>query len=150
VRAIVLYKFGKAAVQSLLAAAITVLLATGWVEWARDLAHAVREHVVHHWSIRLAELVLKALTGKHLYWVVAALIGDAIVSGVEGWALARGYTWGQWMVVAATSLLLPVELLELATRLTLGRLLLFGINLTITLYLLRQAMKEHHRLHPHR
>jgi uncharacterized membrane protein (DUF2068 family) len=150
VRAIAVYKLVKAAVESLLAAAVTVLMATGWVQWARELAMAIKEHLVHHWSIRLAELALQSLTGKRLYWVVAALVGDAIVSGIEGWALARGYGWAQWLVVAATSLLLPLELSELARKTTIGRLLLFATNLAITLYLLRRAMKEHHRAHPHR
>jgi uncharacterized membrane protein (DUF2068 family) len=150
VRAIVLYKCIKAAVEGLLAAAVTVLLATGWVDWARDVAATVREHVVHAWSVHLAEFALKSLTGKRLYWVVAALIADSIVSGVEGWALSRGYGWAQWLVVAATSLLLPVELRELAEHSTIGRLVIFAINLAITLYLLKRAMRDHHLAHPHR
>ena len=96
VRAIVLYKFAKAGGELLLAVAILVLvLSRGYVERAHELATAMREHLVHHWSIKLAELVMRSLTASRLWWVVAALVGDAIVSGVEGWALARGYAWAR-------------------------------------------------------
>jgi uncharacterized membrane protein (DUF2068 family) len=150
VRFIVVYKSTKAAVQALLAAAVMALFATGSIERTRLLAATLRQHVVHHWSIRLAELVLKTLTGKRLYWLVAALIGDAIISGVEGWALARGHQWGMWLVVAATGLLLPVEIVEMVHRLSLGRVAIFGANLWISSYLLRQALREHRAAHPHR
>ena len=150
VRAIVRYKIAKAAGEALLAVVVIVLVTTGYVQRAHELAMAVREHLVNHWSIKLAELVLRSLTPHRLWWVVAALIGDAIVSAVEGWALGRGYSWAAWLVVAATSLLLPVEVIELAYRTSAGRVILFAINLAIVLYLLKQAMKEHHERHPHR
>ncbi len=149
VRAIVLYKIAKAAGETLLAVVVMVLVFSGYVVRAHELATALREHLVHHWSIKLAELLMSSLTTKRLWWIVAALIGDAIVSAVEGFALARGYAWAAWLVVAATSLLLPVEVIELAHRTTLGRVVLFAINLAIVLYLLKRAMKEHHLRHPH-
>jgi uncharacterized membrane protein (DUF2068 family) len=93
---------------------------------------------------------MRSLTGKRLLWLVAALVGDSLVSGVEGWALGRGYAWGAWLVVAATSTLLPVEVIEMSYRTSAGRVILFAVNLTIVLYLLRRAMKEHHAAHPHR
>ena len=149
VRLIVLYKLAKAFVEALSGIAIGVLVVTGSVARAHDLASALKDHLVHHWSIKLAELLLRSLTATRLWWVVAALIGDALVSGVEGWALAKGYEWAVWLVVAATSLLLPVEVIELSYRTTAGRVSLFAINLAIVLYLLKRAMKEHHRRHPH-
>jgi len=89
------------------------------------------------------------LTVGRVWWIVAALVGDAVVSAVEGWALGRGYSWAAWLVVAATSLLLPVEVIELSYRTTVGRVVLFFVNLGIVLYLLKRAMKEHHEAHPH-
>jgi uncharacterized membrane protein (DUF2068 family) len=149
VRAIVLYKLAKAVGQILLAALILVLVSTGYVERAHELAAALRDHLVHHWSIKLAEMMMRSLTAKRLWWIVAALVGDSILSAIEGWALVRGFTWGAWLVVAATSLLLPVEVIELAYRTTAGRVVLFFVNLAIVLYLLKQAMKEHHAQHQH-
>lgn len=149
VRAIVFYKYAKAVAEALLAVLITVLMVTGYVERAYDIAAAVREHLVHHWSIKLAELVMRSLTGRRLWWIVAALVSDTVISGVEGWALARGFHWAAWLVVAATSILLPVEVIEMSYRMSIGRMAIFAINLAIVLYLIKRAMKEHHNRHPH-
>jgi uncharacterized membrane protein (DUF2068 family) len=149
VRFIVAYKCAKSAGELLLAIALLVLVSTGYVARAHDLAAAVRENLVHHWSIRLAELAMRSLTRHHIYWVVAAVLGDSIVSGVEGVALAKGYAWAPWLVVAATAMLLPIEVTELGRHTTLGRLFIFVANLAIVLYLLRRQMKEHHAAHPH-
>lgn len=149
VRVIVLYKAAKALGEVLLAVAILGLVVSGKVVRAHELAAALRDHLLHHWSIKLAELLMKSLTATRLWWVVAALFGDAVISALESWALARGFQWAAWLVVAATSLLLPVEVIELATRTTLGRVSIFAINLAIVIYLLRRAMKEHHLRHPH-
>ena len=149
VRAIVLYKLGKASGQILLAAAIIALVLTGYVTRAHELAAALKDHLVHHWSVKLAELLMRSLTATRLWWIVAALLGDAVVSAIEGWALARGYGWAAWLVVAATSLLLPVEVIELSYRTTIGRAVLLFVNISIVLYLLKRAMKEHHEQHPH-
>ena len=146
-RAIILYKSIKAVVQVVVAIILSVLITSGAWHRAHELAEALREHVVHHWSIRLAELLMSSLTPHRLWWLVAAATGDAMVSGIEGWALARGYSWGAWMVVGATTLLLPVEVIEIATKMTFGRVFLFAVNLLIVLYLLRKQMIEHHLLH---
>jgi uncharacterized membrane protein (DUF2068 family) len=150
VRLIVMYKAAKAAGEALLAVVVMVLVLTGYVERAHELASALRDHLVHHWSIKLAELMMRSLTARRLWWIVAALWGDAAVSGVEGWALAKGFSWAAWLVVAVTSLLLPVEIIELSYRTTAGRVVLFLVNVAIVLYLLKRAMKEHHERHPHR
>lgn len=149
VRLIVAYKLTKATAFLVLALAIGSMALAGYVQRAYALAAALRDHVVHHWAIRLAELLMRWLTVGRVWWIVAALVGDAAISVVEGVALARGYTWAAWLVVGATSLLLPVEIIEMAYRTTLARVALFGINLAIVLYLLKRAMKEHHQAHPH-
>jgi uncharacterized membrane protein (DUF2068 family) len=149
-RVIVLYKSTKAVVQVAVAIILSVLITGGYINRAHELAEAWRAHVVHHWTIRLAELLLRSLTPHRLWWLVAAAAGDAIVSGIEAWALARGYAWGAWMVVGATALLLPVEVIEIATKMTFGRVFLFAVNLFIVLYLLRKQMIEHHIIHPHK
>jgi len=149
VRLIVIYKLVKATAFVVLGAAIVWLALSGSVARAHALATAMRDHVVNHWAIKLAEFLMRWLTVTRVWWIVAALVGDAVVSVVEGVALARGYRWAAWFVVAATSLLLPVEIIEVAYRATLARVAIFAVNLAIVLYLLRRAMKEHHEAHPH-
>lgn len=149
VRAIALYKLVKGLLQAGAAIVLTVLIWIGYGEHAYELAEELRDHVVQPWAIRAAELLMRWLTAGRLWWLVAALGGDAIVSVIEAWALAHDYEWAEWFVVAATSLLLPIELIELSGHTTVGRVLLFLINLWIVLYLLKHAMREHHARHPH-
>jgi uncharacterized membrane protein (DUF2068 family) len=137
------YKIGKGIVEALLAVALTILVAVGAVERAHDLAMAIKEHLVHHWAIRLAEAVLRNLTVRRVFWVIAALAGDALVSAFEGWALLRGYLWAPWLVVGATGLLLPVELVEIFRHITFGRVGLFLANSAIVIYLARGAWRAH-------
>ncbi len=145
VKLIVGYKIGKAIAELLLAVVLGVLVAAGYVERAHDLALAIRDHLVHHWSIRLAEAVMRNLTVHRVYWVIAAIVADSFISGFEGWALRRGYLWAPWLVVAATSLLLPVELLEIFHHVKLGRVLIFVVNLAIVIYLARNAWRAHRK-----
>jgi uncharacterized membrane protein (DUF2068 family) len=149
VRLIIAYKAIKAAVCMLLAVAITVMLLTGYVTRAQMLAEALRADLVNDWAVKLGELALRWLQASRLWWVVIALVVDSALVSVEAWALYRGYRWGAWLVVAATSLLLPVEVIELAHKTTLVRVGILVVNLVIVLYLLRRAMKEHHADHPH-
>ena len=149
VRLIVYYKAIKAAACWLLAIVIAIMLLTGYIKHAQILAAALREDLMNDWAIKLGELALRWLQASRLWWVVVALAGDASIVTVEAWALHRGKTWGAWLVVAATSLLLPVEVLELARKTTFFRLGIFLGNLAIVWYLLRRAMKEHHLDHPH-
>ncbi|MDB4967922.1 MAG: putative rane protein [Myxococcales bacterium] len=149
VRLIVYYKATKAVVCLLLALAITLMIVTGYVQRAQMLAAALRADLVNDWAIKLGELALRWLQASRLWWIVLALLGEAVIGGVEALALQRGYRWGAWLVVAATSLLLPVEVIELSHKTTLVRLTIFLGNLAIVWYLLRRAMKEHHAEHPH-
>lgn len=149
VRAVAAYKLAKGVLQAGAAIVLGVLLWTGYADRAYALAEGLRDHLVQPWAIKAAEILMRWLTAARLWWLVAALAGDAVVSAVEAWALARGFEWAQWFVVAATSLFLPLELIELSAHTTAGRVLLFLINLWIVLYLLKHAMREHHARHPH-
>jgi uncharacterized membrane protein (DUF2068 family) len=143
VRLIIGYKAGKGVVETFLAIALALMVTLGYVARAHDLALAIREHLVHRWSIRLAEAVLRNLTARHVYWLIAAVAGDAGVSFFEAWALWRGYLWAPWVVVGATGLLLPIEVGELFARVTLGRFALLAINVAIVTYLARGAWRAH-------
>jgi uncharacterized membrane protein (DUF2068 family) len=137
------YKIGKAIVEAALGIMLVILVAVGAVARAHDLAMAIKEHLVHHWAIRLAEAIMRNLTVRRVFWVIAALIADAFISAFEGWALLRGYLWAPWLVVAATGLLLPVELTEIIRHVTFGRVALLVANLAIVIYLARGAWRAH-------
>ena len=149
VRLIVYYKAAKAVACWLLAIVVATMLLTGYIGRAQVLAAALRADLVNDWAVRLGELALRWLQASRLWWVVIALAGDGTFVAIEAWALHHGFKWAAWLVVAATSLLLPVEVIELAAKTTILRVGIFFVNLAIVLYLIRRAMKEHHADHPH-
>jgi uncharacterized membrane protein (DUF2068 family) len=109
---------------------------TALTEELNTAATIIRRHVAEAWSISLAERVIHVATARNLLVVVCALFLDGTLSFVESWALYHRYRWGRWLVVCATSILLPVELIALFRRLSAIRLALLLVNLSIVLYLI--------------
>jgi uncharacterized membrane protein (DUF2068 family) len=71
-----------------------------------------------------------------LHLVVAFFIGYAVVEAVEAvglWSLKR---WGEYVAVIATSAFLPIEIYELAHKVSVLKIVAFVINLALVLYLL--------------
>jgi uncharacterized membrane protein (DUF2068 family) len=145
VRIIIGYKLGKAILQ-LVAALILFYGAThGLAAALAEFAEKLREHAVHAWSNVVAAALLRFTDGRRTIWLAAyALLGDALLSALEAWALWRGFAWGSWLIVGASACLLPFEIHALARHIRVGRVILFLINLAIVAYLLRRV--EHERL----
>jgi uncharacterized membrane protein (DUF2068 family) len=102
-------------------------------------------HLRHHsgaWSLRLADLVVRAASRRGLWTIVVALLADGALSLVEGWALVHGHWWGPWLVVVATGSLLPFEVLALLRHPHAVRAAVFLANVVIVAYLARKAMHE--------
>lgn len=136
-RLIVTYKFVKAVLQVAAAVLLFYGAAHGLSAKLADFAERLREHAVHAWSNLFAAALLRFVHARHsLVWTADALLCDAALSSVEGWALSRGYTWGEWLVVGATAFLIPFEIRALVHHLRLGRALLLALNLVIVAYLI--------------
>lgn len=147
---IILYKLTKAVAQLMLAALVAVLTSFGLADRVQSVAAEVRERFTGVWSHQLARLLVSA--SNHLWLVVFALAFDGVLSSLEGWALFRGFRWAPWLVVLATSALLPFEVVELVRAVRPTRLLALVVNVAIVLYLGRRAllhMREAHRSHRH-
>jgi uncharacterized membrane protein (DUF2068 family) len=67
------------------------------------------------------------------------------LTALEAWALRRGRPWGAWLVVGATSALLPFEIYEIWRVPRVSRIGLFALNLLICAYLARGAWRERRR-----
>jgi uncharacterized membrane protein (DUF2068 family) len=151
VRLILFYKLGKAALQ---ATAAVVLLYWGHHGLTASLvrfADQLRHHAVHAWSNILIHVLFKFTHARHgIGFTACALFGDAALSAVEGFALWRGYTWGEWLVVATTSCLIPFELYALTRHLRAGRVILLLLNVVIVVYLANRARHRHARPRPDR
>jgi uncharacterized membrane protein (DUF2068 family) len=145
VRAIIAYKTVKGALQLVLAAVLLLLLPLGLSPWLHHLAYRLREHATRAFSIRLAELLLNNSTAGKVALAAAALALDGLLTSVEGWALRRGHTWGEWLVVVASGSLLPLEAHALAKTRHWPHLVGLLLNLAIVIYLARQAWLRHRR-----
>lgn len=139
---VTVYKLLRGASALLGAAALAVVVITGHAPQLHDLVEHLSEHWTSGVSSRLSAYVLRALEAHHVWIVTAALALDGAFTSLEGFALYRGYTWGPWLVVGATSLLLPFEAVAWLRRPTLGRALLLALNALVAAYLARRALRE--------
>ncbi len=141
-RLIIGYKLVKAGLELLGGPLLFTLSALGTVDRFRAYIVTVRQHAVEAWVLELSRLIETETTTRHVQVLAAVLVLDGVLSAVEGWSLHRRYTWGSWLVIFATSTLLPFEALELLRRASLARALLLVINLAIVAYLVRRRRRE--------
>ena len=142
-RAIIAYKLSRAVVSFIGSATGLVLGLTGLAGPLQSWAGAVHDHAVSALALELTRLLASAVEPRHILVVAGALGVDGLVLLAEGWALYRGYTWGVWLVVAASAVLLPFEVVALLHKLSAGRVLILGVNLTIATWLLLHAIRNH-------
>jgi uncharacterized membrane protein (DUF2068 family) len=86
---------------------------------------------------KLVGLIQHALTlsPSTLEWLSVGLAAYAVIELIEGTGLWLGRRWGEYFAMVATSLGLPYEIYELATKVTITKLILFAVNLALVLYL---------------
>ena len=136
-RLITIYKFAKATLQVAAAVLLFYGAAHGLNARLAEFAERLQEHAVHAWSNVFAAALLRFTHSKHsLTFTAYALLADAALSSVEGWALSRGYTWGEWLVVVTTAGLVPFEIGALIRHLRVGRVILLVLNVAIVAYLI--------------
>ncbi len=88
-RAIIIYKWVKGAVQLLLAGALLVSLVLGLGDELADWAHVFRNHSTRAYAVLLGRALERATTPRGLHITLLALFVDGIVTCIEGWALER-------------------------------------------------------------
>jgi uncharacterized membrane protein (DUF2068 family) len=138
---IITYKLAKGGLWLLLAAVIAIMSRMGLGNELLGLAGHLRHHA-GAWSLELADLVMKAASAKGLWLIVIALVADGALSLFEGWALVHGHWWGPWLVVVASSVLLPFELVSFLRHPHEVRAAVLLVNVVIVVYLARKAMRE--------
>jgi uncharacterized membrane protein (DUF2068 family) len=100
----------------------------------RGLFHDVGYKIEHS---KLVGLIHHALTlsPTTIRLVAGGLAGYAVIELIEGIGLWLSRRWGEYFAMVATSLGLPYEVYELASKITVIRSLLFAVNLALVLYL---------------
>jgi uncharacterized membrane protein (DUF2068 family) len=142
-RAIIAYKLGRAGLSFVGAIVGLVLGLTGLAGPLQVWAEAVHDHAVSALALEFTQLLASAFEPAHILVLAGALAVDAVVLLVEGWALHKGHTWGVWLVVAASTVLLPFELVALVHHVSAGRLIILLVNLSIVTWLLLHAIRTH-------
>ncbi|HVZ86292.1 MAG TPA: DUF2127 domain-containing protein [Polyangia bacterium] len=140
---IVTYKVTKALLQIIAAAILFYGAHHGLSADLAGFAEHLREHAVHAWSNLVAAALLRFTHERHgLIFTASALLGDAILSSIEAWALTRRFWWGEWLVVVTTSGLIPFEIHALFRHVRVGRVILLVLNLLIVTYLVRNVRRR--------
>jgi uncharacterized membrane protein (DUF2068 family) len=142
VRAIIAYKTIKGLAQLGLAAALLCLWPFGLAGRVQSAVQLLHAHATHMWARHLAGIVLGHASKRAMALLLLALAADGAFTTFEGFALRRGYAWAPWLVVSATSLLLPFELFELLEHPRLSRLIILLVNAAMAAYLARGALRE--------
>ena len=135
------YKLSKAVAELLGGASIFILGSVGLAQKLAYVAQVIRRHATEAWSIALAEQLLSASTAHNVFVVAMAMLADAVVTSIEGWALYRRYVWSRWLVVITTASLVPFEVIALVHHPHAGRAVVLVVNLLIVAYLLKRHEK---------
>jgi uncharacterized membrane protein (DUF2068 family) len=144
-RFVIAYKLVKGAFALFASVVFTVLLAFGLGQHISDIAWSLRHHFTGAWSVEIAKAITEFAGSGHLWLVSLALAFDGTLTLVEGWALHMRRWWGPWLVVVATSVLLPFEVVALVHHRRLGRAFVLLANVAIVVFLARRALSERAR-----
>lgn len=142
-RLIILEKAIKALFVLGVACVFAVMLVTGSSVHLHGFATSLREHVTAAWSVYAANAIVSVTERRHLTVATGALFLDGVTTGFEWYALSRGHSWGEWLVVVAMSALVPFEIAALAHHVHVGRVVVLAGNIAIVAYLTRHAWKRH-------
>jgi uncharacterized membrane protein (DUF2068 family) len=110
-------------------------------ELERRVAHLgldPHNHVIHTLISRIT-----GIDRAHLRAVQFGTFFYAILHLIEGIALIRGQDWAGYLVVIATSSLIPFEIYETARKFTALRVSLLVLNVAIVVYLIMVLRQKH-------
>jgi uncharacterized membrane protein (DUF2068 family) len=142
-KVILYYKLAKATLGLSFAAVLWGFVLEGQPDRFADVADHVRRHLTAAWTLDLANALVTAADGRHIVIAAAALTLDGAFTLFEWYALHTGRPWGEWLVVIATSSLLPFEVVAIVRHRKVGRIVLFFANVAIVLYLARSAARKY-------
>ena len=101
----------------------------------RELFSQIGWQIDHSKLVGLVEHAL-TLSTRSITLVAIGLAVYAAVEVVEGTGLWLARRWGEYFAMVATSLGLPLEIYDLARKITVTTLIFFAVNLALVLYLI--------------
>jgi uncharacterized membrane protein (DUF2068 family) len=142
---IIAYKLARAALSLLGALTVLVLVLTGLAVPLQRHLEKVHDHAVNAITLSLTRLLVSAAGSEHMLVLAAALALDGGMLLVEGWALLREWRWGVWLVVGASSLLVPFEVAAFLRHPAVERAVVVLINAAIVAWLVTHALRDRRR-----
>jgi uncharacterized membrane protein (DUF2068 family) len=97
-------------------------------------------HVIHS-----AIAAVSGVNRKHLRAIEAGTFAYALLHLVEGIGLLRGRDWAGYLVIIATSSLVPFEIVQVVRKLSFLRLSLLVLNVGIVIFLITTMRNERRR-----
>jgi uncharacterized membrane protein (DUF2068 family) len=85
---------------------------------------------------------LGELDRRKIVWFAAGALGYGVLELVEGVGLFLRRRWAEWLTVVATSLLVPLEVYELAKKPSMLKAGGLVVNVLVVLYLLRVVRRK--------
>lgn len=129
---------------------VAVMVALGAGRFLHDGSAEDLERAVAHLGLDPHSVVIHTLISKitgidraHLRAVQAGTFCYALLHVVEAIGLFMGKDWAGYLVIVATSSLIPLELYELAKKLTALRGTFLVLNIAIVIYLILTLRSEH-------
>jgi uncharacterized membrane protein (DUF2068 family) len=130
--------------------AIALVLGFVFVRWvSRDPGQSIERWSAHLGldpHNHLINLIISTLTGidrSRLRAIQAGTFFYAILHLIEGIGLILERDWAGYLVVLATSSLIPFEIYEIVQKHSLFRIAVLLVNLAIVAYLVIQLRKHH-------
>jgi uncharacterized membrane protein (DUF2068 family) len=127
----------------LLKACALMALGVGALKLLHKDVAAIAEHWINVFQVdphnHFIDLLLTKLANLDDRRLKELSIGTFVYAGIflaEGVGLALQKRWAEYFTIITTSSLLPIEIYELARRVSVGRSLALGINLAVVAYLI--------------
>ncbi len=133
------------AVRALLLLALGIVLIThAQANWGHVVAHVARSLGLDPASNGIHRLIIDAhrLSPRRVEVYGAVAIGYAVLEGAEAWGLWRRRRWGEYLTVAATSLLFIPEIWELVKKPSALKAGGIVVNALIVAYLVRRLRRR--------
>jgi uncharacterized membrane protein (DUF2068 family) len=117
--------------------AVVILAGLGLLALLNHRVQAVAEEIVGRLHFNPArhvpQVFLQAIrvADAHHWALATTALFYALVRFVEAYGLWRGRAWAEWFAILSGGIYLPLELYELSRSVTLVKLSVFFVNLTI-------------------
>jgi uncharacterized membrane protein (DUF2068 family) len=141
-RVIAVFKFFQAALLVIVGLGALELLRRGIAVRAQHWADALAVNADRRAVQRLLVSVISGLSSRRLAVLGSGAFLFATLFTIEGVGLWLARRWGQYLTVVASLLFVPVEVFEVARRLTPTRLTALTVNLAIASYLILRLRRS--------